>query len=155
MRKVLLISMLSVIFVSCQMGSGEYVDLGLPSGTLWKVTNENGYYNYEDAVEAYGDNLPSKEQWEELIKVCKWTWKEGRCSDNGYKITGPNGKSIVMSVTGLYYCDGDVGAICSDGNYWSSTTGDLGWAWNLNFDYMDVDTYQSLCCYRYAIRLVQ
>jgi len=115
MRKLFFIFTACFFTCSCQTNSTSYVDLGLPGGTLWKAANENVHYNYEDAVNTYGNNLPTKAQWEELIEVCKWTWKEGRCSDNGYKITGPSGKSIVLSVTGLYYCDGDVGAICSDG----------------------------------------
>lgn len=28
-----------------------WVDLGLPSGNLWKRVNENGYFTYNDAVE--------------------------------------------------------------------------------------------------------
>lgn len=33
-----------------------YVDLGLPSGTLWKNSNEFGYYNFNDAVNRFGNN---------------------------------------------------------------------------------------------------
>ena len=42
-----------------------YVDLGLPSGTKWKSTNEiggnNGFYTYDEAISAFGDKLPTKE----------------------------------------------------------------------------------------------
>ena len=41
-----------------------YVDLGLPSGTYWKESNESGFYNYDNAVSKFGDKLPTKEQLE-------------------------------------------------------------------------------------------
>ncbi|HJJ45480.1 MAG TPA: hypothetical protein O0Y17_00165 [Methanocorpusculum sp.] len=43
-----------------------YVDLGLPSGTLWKDKNESGgFYTYDEAMKAFGNNLPTMEQFEE------------------------------------------------------------------------------------------
>ncbi len=36
----------------------EYIDLGLPSGTLWATENEEGYFTFDEAVEKYGDSLP-------------------------------------------------------------------------------------------------
>ena len=45
--------------------SEGYVDLGLPSGTLWKNANEGGddaLYTYDEAVSMFGDKLPTKEQ---------------------------------------------------------------------------------------------
>ena len=30
-----------------------YVDLGLPSGTLWKDKNENGFFTYDEAVSRF------------------------------------------------------------------------------------------------------
>ena len=46
-----------------------YVDLGLPSGTLWKGKNEGGWYTYEEAISMFGNLLPTKEQFEELINT--------------------------------------------------------------------------------------
>ena len=52
----------------------EYVDLGLPSGTLWKSKNEKGmYYTYGEAVRQFGDQLPTREQFAELKAFCSWT----------------------------------------------------------------------------------
>lgn len=163
MLKKFFIVVLSVISIAvlymcvgCQSNDERYVDLGLPSGTLWKATNEDKHYNYNDAVKEFGDNLPSKAQWEELRDMCTWTWIEKH--PNKYKVKGPNGKSIEFPVSGLYYCDGNIGAVCSDGNYWSSTPTDEldhDLAWNLHFDYDGVDIYQSFCCYGYAVRLVK
>lgn len=73
-----------------------YVDLGLPSGTLWaktwtKLSEDISPY---DACQTYIDKLPSKEQFEELIKHCQWKWQNG-----GYLVTGNNnGASIFLPV---------------------------------------------------------
>ena len=64
-----------------------YVDLGLPSGTLWKDQNEiAGLYTYEQAMEKFGNELPTKEQLEELQTSCRWTW-----TGSSYRVEGPNG----------------------------------------------------------------
>ena len=93
----------------------EYVDLGLPSGTLWKSANEEGYYTFDEAVEKFSSRLPSKEQWVELKKECKWEWK-----GNGYDIIGPNGNTIFLSADGYRYYT-DVYHVGTLGYYWSST----------------------------------
>ena len=50
------------------------VDLGLPSGTLWKDKNEEGgFYTYEQAMSKFGDKLPTKEQFKELKNKCQWS----------------------------------------------------------------------------------
>lgn len=52
-----------------------YVDLDLPSGTLWKKKPTDIYNgSYKRAIEKYGDQIPSREQWLELIDNCKWKW---------------------------------------------------------------------------------
>ncbi len=72
-----------------------YVDLGLPSGTLWKDRNEEGYYTYDQAKNEF-DNLPSKEQCEELKSLCDWSW-----TGSGYDVVGPNGHSIFLPAAGF------------------------------------------------------
>jgi hypothetical protein len=51
------------------------VNLGLPSGTFWKDKNEiggwNNYFTYEQALNQFGDRLPTKEQLQEL-KDSSW-----------------------------------------------------------------------------------
>lgn len=81
-----------------------YVDLGLPSGTLWKAENENcGLITYDQAVNFYGPSLPTSEQWEELQTNCLWTW-----TGNGYKVKGRNGESLFLSAEGCRDCNGSV-----------------------------------------------
>jgi len=76
----------------------EYVDLGLPSGTLWAADyeTENGETLYLPYIKAGEFDLPTEEQWKELLEICEW---QGSYSSSGmsfYGITaiGPNGKSI-------------------------------------------------------------
>ena len=42
--------------------SQGYVDLGLPSGTLWKTERDVGLYTYAEAVSKFGKQLPTSEQ---------------------------------------------------------------------------------------------
>ena len=141
----------AVLFAACD--NRQYVDLGLPSGTLWRDENEGGdyaRYTYDEAVSKFGNKLPTKEQLEELKNQCTWTWT---CS--GYKVVGPNGNSIYLPAAGSRDCDGDVGRVGSYGSYWSSTPNGSGYAYDLYFDsdlvYMlDYDRW-----YGRSVRLVQ
>ena len=77
----------------------EYVDLGLPSRTLWAKD-----YNMKDGkiqclpyVKASLFNLPSNEQWEELLRLCRWEFKrDNNSSAYKYYCLGPNGNSLVF-----------------------------------------------------------
>ena len=157
----------------------EFVDLGLPSGTLWanrnlgaamsydygnyyawgEVTgfNEgktsfswknyrfcagdspnkllkyctkshygyNGFTDFRRQLQGQDDaasnifgfdySIPTKEEWEELMNECTWTWL-----NNCALVRGKNGSIIVLPMTGyrsgLGLYDGGV-----QGNYWSST----------------------------------
>ena len=128
-----------------------YVDLGLPSGTLWKDQNEaGGFYSYDQAAAKFGSSLPTKEQLEELKNSCRWTW-----NGNGYKVEGPSGESIVLPAAGCRYCDGSVHDVGSDGNYWSSTPNDSEYAWMLYFGSRKVDVYGNRRCDGRSVRLVR
>lgn len=105
-----------------------YVDLGLPSGTLWKAQNEaGGFYSYDQAVAKFGNNLPTKEQFEELKSSCKWTW-----TGSGYKVEGPSGE-MFLPAAGYRNCRGSVDLVGLLGNYWSSTPYGSEKAWDLSF----------------------
>lgn len=127
-----------------------YVDLGLPSGTLWKDKNESGgFYTYDEAMKAFGNDLPTKEQFEELVSSCKWAW-----TGNGYKVTGPSGASISLPAAG--YRDGSyVGGVGSYGYYWSSTPDGSDGACRLNCSSDDyyVD-YSFRRIFGFSVRLV-
>lgn len=75
----------------------EYVDLGLPSGTLWAADYEklDGELLYLPYCEAEKMNLPTKEQLEELLSNCKWMHNLGRTT-----CLGPNGTELYFENTG-------------------------------------------------------
>jgi hypothetical protein len=129
----------------------EYVDLGLPSGTLWKSKNEKGvYYTYDEAVSQFGDNLPSREHFEELKAYCTWEW-----NGKGYVVTGDNGNSIILQAAGERYCNGVVRNVGAGGSYWSSTPYDSDDAWHFDFSSHGVEIYPCYRCFGQSVRLVQ
>lgn len=83
--------------VDLRSNKTEFIDLGLPSGTLWsssyeKIGEERLYIPYDKAKEM---SIPTEEQWRELRNECKWAID----SDKLYCI-GPNGNSINFERTG-------------------------------------------------------
>lgn len=131
-----------------------YVDLGLPSGTLWKDNNEPGLYTYYQADAKYRNDLPTKEQLEELVSSCQWTW-----IGNGQRVQGPNGNSITLPADGYSFYDrpGEVKTDGSYGYYWSSTSDaysmDAAWCISLHSTSAGVYSHNRLCCY--SVRLVR
>jgi hypothetical protein len=107
----------------------DYVDLGLPSGILWKTKNESGvYYSYEQAMDEYGDELPTKTELIELKNKCEWYW-----NGDGYKVVGPNGNYINMNLAGIRDCNGHYNGWGEAGFYWSSTRNSADEVWMLIF----------------------
>lgn len=134
------------------LSQGYVVDLGLPSGTLWRNANEGGNdarYTYDEAVSRFGNELPTKQQLEELKNKCTWTW-----AGSGYKVIGPNGNSIYLPAAGYRLCSGDVGGVGTGGDYWSSTPYDSYNAWTLDFISSGVDVYDGARCLGRSVRLV-
>ena len=135
----------------------DYVDLGLPSGTLWKNANEGGedtFYNYNYAVRRFGNKLPTTEQLEELIDKCAWQ-RTTQNGVNGYKVTGPNGNSIFLPAAGYSACDGYELSGGRRGYYWSSSPYNLASAWHLVFDSSGVSVNGETRCRGFSVRLVQ
>ena len=116
-----------------------WVDLGLPSGTLWKDKNEEGgFYTYDQAMAKFGNSLPTREQLEELKSSCRWTWR-----GNGYDVEGPNGNSIFFPTYGSLGC-------C-----WSSSLYDSERAWDLYFNSSEVAMDGNNRCHTISVRLVR
>ncbi len=91
-----------------------YVDLGLPSGTLWMSKNADRLYNYDEAVEFFGYYIPTRKQEEELFDKCKWTW-----TGSGFVVVGPNGNQIYLPADqGMKLCDGRMHKVGHIGRYW-------------------------------------
>ena len=135
-----------------------WVDLGLPSGTKWKNENElnaadsvYNFYTYDEAVAAFGNSLPTKEQFQELIDECEWWWNNGK-----YMVIGPNGNSIILPANGWRNGNnGNVGRIGLDGNCWSSTPNGADAAWRLGFDSDGKNMISNIRYSGYSVRLVQ
>lgn len=125
-----------------------YVDLGLPSGTLWKAENEDcGLIEYDQAINFYGSSLPTKEQFEELINNCLWTW-----TSKGYKVISKNGESIILPIEYMRDCDGNVDAYTG---FWSSTPSGSNCSQSLFFNSSKKYFWGCYRCRRLSIRLVK
>ncbi|MBR2167396.1 MAG: protein kinase [Paludibacteraceae bacterium] len=145
-----------------------YVDLGLPSGTLWKTRNEDDAITFKQAQKKYGINLPTKAQWEELVKYCSWSlvdngsWEQ--MSEDGsqwahmgdepyYVVKGKNSQYITLPFEGYVDEDGGLCVACGGiggigGYYYSSTS--VG---KNDFYYMGLDA-KSKGCYKFGLTSV-
>ena len=141
----------------------QYVDLGLPSGTLWKAESELGLYTYQVANDKFAseiEQLPTYEQLLELKQQCKW-----QATDTGYEVIGPNGNSITFSAEGYLDCggthryvNGGAGIFGNQtiGMIWSSTPTDADRAYSMGIGTYNAGTIQSdECCYGRSVHLVQ
>ena len=130
----------------------EYVDMGLSSGTKWKSADEKGFFTYQQAVEKYKNNLPTKQQFDELMKNCQWKWENG-C----FTVTAKNGNSIKFYANG-YMDDGELECKDIEGDYWSSTPQGSGDAWYLYFGSDEGETWRDLdyedVAYGFSVKLV-
>ena len=127
-----------------------YTDLGLPSGTMWKSSNQAGFYTYDEAVLLFGESLPTREQCQELKEQCQWTW-----SDNGYKVTGPNGNTIFLPAGGWRDSFGYV--LSGVGYYWTSTPNGSKCAFRFGYSRVagSVDIHSLDRSFGYSVRLVK
>lgn len=119
------------------VASAGFVNLGLPSGTLWAACNVGAskpedYGNYYNFDEARRLKVPTKEQFAELLNKCTVTWTTHN-GVNGRLFTGPNGNSIFLPAAGR--SGSSLYGAGSYGYYWSSSlcTDYPDYAWYLNF----------------------
>ena len=107
----------------------QWIDLGLPSGTLWADRNADGYHTYGEAVLKFGDSLPSARQMAELMECCAIKWDDER---KGLSVTGRNGNSIFLPALG--FRDKDSQYVYSKGEY--------GYYWTSFYDHFsDTNAY--------------
>lgn len=93
-------------FVYLHESKTEFIDLGLPSGTLWSLD-----YEKDEGKTIFlpfgmtGDlGIPTKEQWDELRTNCKWKFKNiiQRYNNHSEVIClGPNGNELRFDVIRL------------------------------------------------------
>lgn len=135
----------------------RYVDLGLPSGTLWAdrnvgaetIKDNGGYFIFSEAKKQ--GNVPTNSQFRELIDECKWTWK-----GKGYEVTGKNGNSIYLPAAG-YSNDSCVCDIYRRGYYWSSSANNSDYCYYLYFHCKNIgiDNDNIYSIFGQSIRLVK
>ncbi|MBQ4391784.1 MAG: hypothetical protein II826_01585 [Prevotella sp.] len=99
--------------------------------TINNGTSIAGNPEYDIATEKWGEkwSIPTVEEFEELLTKC--TFKEDTETDlegntiNGYRITGPSGKSIFMPWAGRRLGE-NTSDVNTYGNYWTAKAGDTG-----------------------------
>ena len=81
--------------------------------------------SYDIASVKWGGNwrIPTKNEINELVNKCKWTLVTYR-KVKGFKVTGPNGNSIFMPLTGSDPKTISPGGFGITGNYWTSQLDD-------------------------------
>lgn len=110
----------------------EWVDLGLPSGTLWAKEDTGGMMSFASALWTYGGHIPSRTDADELQECCTKVWDE---DSNALVFTGPSGQSISFTCQGresVYWLNayekedpeyGQCFRICSDRKFWINDIG--------------------------------
>ncbi|MBR0299461.1 MAG: hypothetical protein IJQ93_03980 [Bacteroidales bacterium] len=73
----------------------KYIDLGLPSGTLWAEEDEKEQMSKRNINRKPDIIVPTKKQWDELDECCKISVDE---SQKTATVTGPNGNSITFGL---------------------------------------------------------
>lgn len=72
-------------------GENGWIDLGLPSGTLWS-NSYSGEMSFHAALERFAGLVPTSSQFDELRTYCKVEWEDGFYA----RYTGPNGNTIEL-----------------------------------------------------------
>ena len=134
----------------------HWIDLGLPSGTLWRCCNEGastpedygGYYTYGQVSSA-----PTLEQIQELLRNCSYQWTTQNGVAGG-KFTGPNGGTIFLPAAGGRW-SGELFDVGSVGYYWSSTPYGEYLAYGLGFNSYYASWYYDNRDLEYSVRPVR
>ena len=113
--------------------SQDWVDLGLPSGTMWATKNvgakqidESGSYLTWRGLQNVAGNgwtVPSDDQFNELVKYCDWQWTTIN-GHEGYIVRSKKNphNSMFLPAAG-YYNDSNSSRLqyASNGRYWTRT----------------------------------
>ncbi len=78
---------------------------------------------YDIAIYNWNSNwrMPTYDEWQELLTRCSWTTETTRTGATIYRVTGPNGNSIIMPMTGVRSSSETEDMQSSIGRYWTST----------------------------------
>ena len=116
----------------------QWVDLGLPSGTLWADANlynpadNRGFWRYDEIMKSpYREYVPTKEQMFELQGYSTWRWDENK---KGYNVRSwYNSNETFLPAEGWRTAEGKVISVGYGGFYLTSTSYDDGYVNILNF----------------------
>lgn len=99
----------------------EYTDKNsLTYGKNFKDISGNSSYDAARANLGGSWRMPTKDEFQELIDNCTWTWKNHK-GHRGYLVTGPNGNKIFIPTTETYSDFPSIYETRFNGDYWSST----------------------------------
>ncbi len=135
----------------------DFIDLGLPSGNLWATENEvaeNGqplYATYDEAVKQYGENLPTQDDWQELLDNVPHLWDKKRM---GLLFVARNGKELFLPASGYRFGSG-MYDVQNYGYYWSATAYDSYYAYYLCFGSIEASVGGCGRDYGHAVRLIK
>ena len=144
----------------------EYVDLGLPSGTLWSsdyVKDDKDHEIYVAQEKSADYEIPTYEQFKELMDECKWEQKaEKNWTEGGFYYwhewaicLGPNGNKITFEKTGLYEAT-DCLVRTSEIFFWLKNKEYFhGNCANITLNNLEVGSGSKFSGYKLPIRLVQ
>ncbi len=109
---------------NCSWGDAYGVNTSVSTNYNYGVTQIAGDPAYDIATFLWGERwqIPTKEQWQELIDNCTWTYAYN--SDKqvyGYTVTANNGNSIYLPFYFYTIETGTVSSSSSSGYYWTST----------------------------------
>ena len=101
MKRLFIFCLLALATTCMFAEDANFVDLGLPSGVHWAERNEQGLYTFEQTAEQFTEReMPSRDDFTELLTLCTWTW-----NGSGYTVIGLNGDSIIFPMEKVYQCD--------------------------------------------------
>lgn len=144
----------------------EFVDLGLSSGTLWSsdyVKDDNDKAIYVTQENGADYEIPTYEQFKELMDECKWEQKsEKNWTESGFYYwhdwaicLGPNGNKITFEKTGLYEATdsltrtSEIFFWLNDKEYFHNNCA------SITFDSLNIGSENMFSGYKLPIRLVK
>lgn len=97
-----------------------------------EMTDISGNPSYDAATANWGCSwrMPTETEARELITICDWTWVEKTIDTNlvtGYLVTGPNGNSIFLPLSGCYTLThySNVYTYMEGGCFWTSSSDNI------------------------------
>lgn len=131
----------------------EYIDLGLPSGKLWCIDNEEGYFTFDEAVEKFQDQLPTIEDWRELFAECEKKRTYDELYGNGIEFKAKNGNRLFIPFAGR--CINYTYDLQGDGYYWTDKNSLTGTPRCVRFHDTDSIDVRVLTEGRISVRLIK